>query len=152
MKKIISIESPRILSVPTLTKLLLVSGALLFSVASLAQQGQTAAPPQLGQETKGIPAVAEDGQSDSASKQAKATNKSQQAGEKAQRSGLDNLLGKAEIKESRRESGQLYRVELKHSAGSTQFIEETDSDGKIESTNNDIEETPNLPKWKLGSW
>jgi hypothetical protein len=31
-------------------------------------------------------------------------------------------------------------------------MEETGSDGKIESTNNDIEETPNLPKWKLGSW
>ena len=152
MKKIISLETPRKLSVPSLTKLLLVSGSLLLSAASLAQQGQTTAPPQLGQETKGIPAVAEDGQSDSASKQAKTTGKAQQTAAKGERKGLDNLLGKAEITESRRESGQLYRVELKHSAGSTQFIEETDSDGKIESTNNDIEETPNLPKWKLGSW
>ena len=152
MKKIINLECSRILSVPTQLKLLLVSSALLFNTTIFAQQGQTAAPPQLGQETKGLPAVAEDGPSDAANKHANTTNKSQQAAEKVERSGLDSLLGKTEIKESRRESGQLYRVELKHSAGSTQFIEENDSDGKIESTNNDIEETPNLPKWKLGSW
>ena len=149
MKKIISTKSPRILSLATPLGLILVSSALLLSTSIFAAQGQTAAPPQLGQETKGIPAVTEEDQADAASKRVK---KPQAAAEKGERSGLDNLLGKAKITESRRDSGQLYRVELKHSAGSTQYIEETDSDGKIESTNNDIEETPNLPKWKLGSW
>lgn len=67
-------------------------------------------------------------------------------------SAVDAVLGNAEITESRRENGQRYRIELDHSGGAKQYIEENDSDGKIESTDNDIEETPNLPKWKLGSW
>lgn len=61
-------------------------------------------------------------------------------------------LGSATVKESRRENGQVYKIELKHSAGAKQTIEKNDSDGSIKSKGKGIDDTPNLAKWTLGSW
>jgi hypothetical protein len=108
----------------------------------------------MGQETKGKPAVEEtsSGPSNESAATAK-TNSAVKKGEKAEKGAvIDNLLGTTTVTESKRESGQVYMIELDHSSGAKQYIEETDSDGKIQSTSNDIEETPNLPKWKIGSW
>ncbi|MEM7358008.1 MAG: DUF2782 domain-containing protein [Pseudomonadota bacterium] len=113
---------------------------------SHAQDGGVIAPPELGQETKGTPAVEEQ----SAAEQAITAKRENQQEEEEEVS--NSIFGTATVTESKRESGQVYLIELEHSAGTKQYIEETDSDGKIESTSNDIEETPNLPKWKLGSW
>ena len=79
------------------------------------------------------------------------TQKSTDSSEQNQNQ-FDKLLGTTRISERRHENGRIYRIELEHSSGSKQVIEEFDSDGKIQSTSNDIEETPNLPKWRLGSW
>lgn len=120
----------------------------LFATIPLAMSNslaQTAPPPGLDEETKGTPAIEETTSVTAPSEEAAP----EPAEQTTQSSGL---LGTAKITESRRESGQVYRIELEHSSGSKQIIEETDSDGNIESTNNDIEETPNLPKWRLGSW
>lgn len=128
-------------------------GILVLSTGAIAQS--VIAPPTLGQETKGAPAVAEVPAADSAisDKDKDTADASSNNPEQAnQAKGIDSLLGSATITELKRESGQRYLIELKHSAGSKQYIEETDSDGKIESTSNDIEETPNLAKWKIGSW
>lgn len=101
---------------------------------------EPAAPPSMGQETKGIPALPE-------------TSTDLQSEEEATAdSGVLGALGSTRVTESKRENGQVYSIEIKHSLGGTQYIEELDSDGVIESTDNDIEDTPNLPKWKLGSW
>jgi len=102
------------------------------------------APPSIGDETKGTPAVVEEEQAvvQTEEVEAEPTPRDQNAG----------LFASPQVTESRRENGQIYRIELEHPLGSKQVIEETDSDGKIESTSNDLEETPNLPKWKLGSW
>ena len=118
---------------------LFLAAGLFLSFHSYAQ---TSPPPSLGEDTKGEPAVDERTPlgSDDVSDQDQKVSVS------------DSLLGTAKIKESKRENGQRYLIELEHSTGSKQYIEENDSDGKIESTSNDIEETPNLPKWKLGSW
>lgn len=118
---------------------------LLNTPVSYAQESGTLAPPELGQETKGTPAIEE-----SAAVEA-ITRKKEESAE-AEEETSNSIFGNATVTESKRESGQVYLIELEHSAGSKQYIEETDSDGKIESTSNDIEETPNLPKWKLGSW
>lgn len=124
----------------------------VFLCASAIAQG-VLAPPTLGQETKGTPAVAEVSTADPVvSDKDTASSSSNNPDQANKAKGIDNLLGNATITESKRESGQRYLIELKHSAGSKQYIEETDSDGKIESTSNDIEETPNLAKWKIGSW
>ena len=64
----------------------------------------------------------------------------------------DSLLGTAKIIESRRESGQIYRIEFEHSFGSKQIIEENDSDGQLASDDNGLDDTPTLSKWRLGSW
>ena len=119
---------------------------VLIAAPSMAQ----VAPPTLGQETKGEPAVDETAPLESST----AIEKEEvvEATETGSQSGIDSLLGEASIRESKRENGQVFLIELEHSSGAKQYIEETDSDGKIESTSNDIEETPNLPKWKLGSW
>ena len=109
---------------------------------------QTAPPPTLGENTKGEPAIVEEEQSSGTNAVDEVTNQVEQAQEETQTS----PFGTATIKESKRESGQVYRVELEHSAGAKQIIEENDSDGSLESTSKDIDDTPNLPKWKLGSW
>ena len=117
---------------------------LFLPVFALAQE--ILAPPSLGQETKGVPAAIEKTTNEQSTPTGEVAEESQQ--EKANH----GLLGRTQINEQRRENGQIYRIELKHSSGSTQYIEENDSDGKLESTSNDIEETPNLAKWRIGSW
>jgi hypothetical protein len=106
---------------------------------------QTAPPPNLGEETKGKPAIAETNDVQQSTKQ--------ESNDTAQAVDANvSRFGTATVTESRRESGQVYRIELEHSAGAKQIIEENDSDGSIESTKTDIDDTPNLPKWTLGSW
>lgn len=131
--------------------------ALLLMIAAgsasnaMAQSGDpTLAPPAMGEETKGTPAMPE-GQTEEAAEPVEQPQQ-QTSEEEDQNTSALSALGTATITESRRESGQIYRIELEHSLGSKQYIEELDSDGKIESTSNDIEETPNLPKWRIGSW
>lgn len=113
-----------------------------LSQASVSAQQGTIAPPALGEETKGAPAEPEQAP-DEAAVEEQVVEK-----EKAKKS----AFGTTKITESKRENGQVYLIELEHSLGSKQYIEEHDSDGKIQSTSNDIEETPNLPKWRIGSW
>jgi hypothetical protein len=120
---------------------LTLSVLLAFALSPLAW-AQTSPPPSLGEETKGAPAIDE-----TAPALGETSGKNE-----AKPSTANTLLGTSNVTESRRENGQRYLIELEHSTGSKQYIEENDSDGKIESTSNDIEETPNLPKWKLGSW
>ena len=104
-------------------------------------------PPSLGQETKGTPAIIDEVPSE----QLQPVESLSETSENEEETNF-GLLGRTEIDEQRRENGQVYRIELKHSSGSTQYIEENDSDGELQSTDNDIEETPNLAKWRIGSW
>jgi hypothetical protein len=120
---------------------LILSSALMISAAN----AQTAPPPGLGEETKGTPAIEE-----TASRSQEAAPNT--ASDTKSESQNTTALGTATVVESRRASGQVYSIELQHSNAPTQYIEETDSDGNIEYKSNDLEETPNLPKWKLGSW
>ena len=134
-----------------MTQLLTAIAAITISSSALAQ---TAPPPNLGQETKGQPAVEEAASATDTDQNAPAVavekTTEQTTAKKTVKSG--GPLGTATIKESRRENGQVYLIELEHSSGAKQYIEETDSDGSIESTLDGLDETPNLPKWKLGSW
>jgi len=123
---------------------LLVSCVSAMCVCTLAQ-AQTQPPPTLGQDTKGVPAIEE-----SASETSEVS--AEKEVEESKKDIARNPFGTTKIKESRRENGQVYLIELEHSSGVKQYIEETDSDGNIESQATDIEDTPNLPKWKLGSW
>ena len=132
-------------NIKTLYGLSLVCTFLVCTASVSAQE--VIAPPALGEQTKGTPAdisdpVTEVASTQQTSSEAKQSDEEQNYG----------LLGRTDIDEQKRENGQIYRIELKHSSGSTQYIEENDSDGKLESTDNDIEVTPNLAKWKLGSW
>ena len=126
--------------VSPLAQLALVS-SLLIANSSFAQ---TAPPPNLGDETKGEPAIEESVATD-ANSESQADTESSEAENKSG-------ISRATVVESRRENGQVYSIELQHSNAPNQYIEETDSDGNIEFKSNDLEETPNLPKWKLGSW
>ena len=113
--------------------------SLLLLIASTANSQDISSPPELGQETKGTPAIIEANtvSSDNGAAVEEIENKSRK---------------QTQFKEIRSETGLIYQIEINHASGSKQYITETDSDGNIESTNNDIEETPNLPKWKIGSW
>lgn len=137
----------------SIVALAIYASPLLLS-ASL--NAQTAPPPEFGEDTRGEPAVLQESPQTEAGAEAsaKALNQAQNksAAEEKPKSFANNLLGEATIKESRRENGQVYRIELEHSAGGKQYIEENDSDGLLSSDDINLEDTPNLPKWKLGSW
>ena len=109
-------------------------------------QAQTLSPPSLGQDTKGAPAIEQNAEPTSPTAEVEA------ATDVNEEEARNTPFGTTTIKESRRESGQVYLIELEHSSGIKQYIEENDSDGNIGSEATDIESTPNLPKWKLGSW
>jgi len=119
--------------------------ALSLSMANQTAFAQTAPPPSIGQDTKGEPAVKEP-------EPQTQTEQDSESSDEATEDGASSPFGTAKITESRRESGQVYLIELEHSSGAKQYIEENDSDGNIESQKTDIEDTPNLPKWRLGSW
>lgn len=131
-------------SILLLTSSIVLVGITLCDSTTIAQ-AQTAPPPSLGQDTKGEPAVEEP---EAQSETALGTS----ATEEPEPQASTSPFGTATVTESRRESGQVYLIELEHSSGAKQYIEENDSDGNIESEATDIEDTPNLPKWRLGSW
>jgi len=131
--------------------------ALGLSLSALAQE--PIEPPSLGQNTQGKPAVLNEEENVSNSEAlnetidpSTITNELEAEDQSESSRSPLRLLGTTKINELRRENGRIYRIEFEHSSGSKQVIEEFDSDGKIESKSNDIEETPNLPKWRLGSW
>ena len=139
------------MNISSLSVLLLVASVTVAMAPVQLGRAETAPPPSLGQDTKGEPATAEQIAETEASEQTQPLNDSTVTdGKEQKKSG--RLFGTTKIKESRRESGQVYQIELQHSAGPNQYIEETDSDGNIESESTDIEDTPNLPKWRIGSW
>lgn len=122
------------------------SFAMIMQISFVAtSSAQTAPPPNLGEETKGKPAITETSPDES-----QVGSNASEAEELTEKKG--SALGTATVTESRRESGQVYRIELDHSSGAKQVIEENDSDGSIENTESGIDDTPNLPKWTLGSW
>ena len=128
-----------------------VASAVMMSVLLFCSisSAQTAPPPNLGENTKGKPAMIDSAEVNEEAK--KNLSENSQTSKKSAENEV-GPLGKATIKESRRESGHVYRIELEHSAGAKQVIEENGSDGSIENTNKGIDDTPNLPKWTLGSW
>lgn len=127
--------------------LVVVSSALVFTVS----YAQTAPPPNLGEETKGIPAIDESTPEVEVDSAANAPSSEGTVATEEETKDT-NLFGRSTVVESRRENGQVYSIELQHSNAPTQYIEETNSDGNIEFESKDVEDTPNLPKWKLGSW
>lgn len=136
--KFFALSSTRVLRLSALL-------GIMLGVASAGElyAQQTPPPPNMGEDTKGTPAYDEERPlpADEATKTE--TTKTDRE---------PSFFGTTKVTESRRENGQVYLIELEHSSGSKQYIEELDSDGNIESKNNDIEQTPNLPKWKIGSW
>ena len=136
------------MSLSDLTKIRKLPMAICAALFVAASHAQTAPPPTLGEETKGSPAI-EESSAEIKTIPGKATPLAE---DKKTEGKKNSVLGTSTVIESRRESGQVYSIELHHSNAPTQYIEETDSDGNIESQSNDLEETPNLPKWKLGSW
>ena len=128
--------------------LTIIGCALAFSIS----HAQTAPPPNLGEETKGTPAIEESTSNTDVTEQAANTETADAGPDEAGETRSTSIFGKSTVVESRRENGQVYSIELQHSNAPTQYIEETNSDGNIEFESKDVEDTPNLPKWKLGSW
>ncbi len=139
---------------PTKGLTALAGGLLCICQIGFAQE--SLAPPGLGEDTKGTPAVAERQPlpvepipTEGIEETAKST-----AAEDAASEENYGPLGQATITETRRESGgQVYRVELEHSiGGGKQILEESDSDGNLETRSTGLDEEVNIPKWRIGSW
>jgi len=128
------------------TKLLLSLIIIVFCSITNAQNTKpdTLAPPSLGEQTKGTPAVPEI----TAEETDNATQNSPQTTQTEFVSGL----GLTTVTEHKRESGQTYLIELENSLGGKQYLYENDSDGQIGSSIEDNESIKDIPKWKLGSW
>ena len=123
--------------------------ALTFTQASIAQE--TLAPPSIGEDTKGAPAVIE---SLPLPSDTTVSNTDEVATDEVVEEENYGPLGQATITETRRESGgNVTRIELEHSiGGGKQILEENDSDGKLETRSTGLEEEVNIPKWRIGSW
>ncbi len=128
-------------------QVLLAIFSLLLSNLALSQ---TAPPPTLGEQTKGEPAIEESAETETETVASDAAEASSEEESESIEGG--GILGQATITESRRENGQVYLIEMEHSAGSKMILEENDSDGKIEPSDNDLDSEPNIPKWRLGRW
>lgn len=123
--------------------------ASIFFLPFQSSIAQVAPPPGLEEETTGTPAIL----SDQASPSPSANEKNTEPAESAEQTSIaDNLLGTATIKEFRRENGQLYRIELEHSSGSKQVLDDNDSDGNFGDDDNSLGNAPKVAKWRLGSW
>jgi len=122
--------------------------SMLFCVTLCAfsnLNAETLGPPTLGEETKGKPAIDET----RAAAQASAQEKTETATESAE---TQSPFGTSTVTEHKRESGQVYLIELEHSLGGKQYLYENDSDGQIGSSVEDNDSIKEIPKWKLGSW
>jgi len=103
----------------------------------------TLGPPSLGEQTKGKPAVDETPKVPAT--KANATNENTETQ-------VNSAFGSTTVTEHKRESGQVYLIELENSLGGKQYLYENDSDGQIGSSVEDEESITEIPKWKLGSW
>ena len=138
-----------LLSLTAITRVAIFVGSAMIASVGLAQ---TAPPPSLGEETKGVPAIEDLVIEDQAAAAQETTSEEVTEAENSDDEKKPSFFGKTTIVETKRENGQVSSIELKHSNAPPQYIEETDSDGNIKIESNDLEDTPNLPKWKLGSW
>lgn len=131
---------------------------LVFSILSIqgAMAQESLAPPGLGEDTKGVPAVAERQPLPVQTSIETIEETTEGEDTAATEEDEENFgpLGQAIITETRRESGgQIYRVELEHSiGGGKQILEENDSDGQLEKRTSGLEEEFSIPKWRIGSW
>ncbi len=129
-----------------ITRAYIISSLLLITSLSLSAQ-EAIAPPSIGQQTQGEQTNLSEPTSNSIDADEEAIQN-----EDTTNSNFTDLLGTTEIIELRGENGQVYAIELEHSNGSKQYIERDYSNGQIDSKPNNLEETPNLAKWRLGSW
>jgi len=126
---------------------LLLSITIISSCSMVSAQNSSAdalAPPSLGEQTKGTPAVPEI-----------PTEDANNATENVTQTTLPEVipgLGSTTVTEHKRESGQVYLIELDNTIGGKQYLYENDSDGQIGSSVEDSESIKDIPKWKLGSW
>ena len=119
----------------------------LVGTISLAH-AQTPPPPELGEATKGTPAIAETPATTPQSADSQANNAQTKDENKS-------VFSNAKVIEHKRENGQVYLIEIDHPLGAKQYLYENDSDGKIGSSiesSESYESLTEIPKWKLGSW
>ena len=127
---------------------LLLSFIALFTFSTSHAQDSTPdviAPPSFGEQTKGKPAIAETSKPES-------NNESGDTSTQNNDTVTVNSFGSTTVTEHKRESGQVYLIELDNSLGGKQYLHENDSDGQIGSSIEDNESIKEIPKWKLGSW
>jgi len=136
----------------TNSQLLAISVVSILFLYNQSSVAQVAPPPGLGEETKGTPAILGDEESAKPINEDTASITIKSSDPQEQKSIADNLLGTAKVKELRRENGQLYRIELEHSSGSKQVLEDSDSDGNFGDDDNSLGNVPKVAKWRIGSW
>ena len=135
----------------TSQRLAIIVVSILF-ISNQSSVAQVAPPPGLGEETKGTPAILDNQKSTTPVNQDRSSSANKPGDSKEQKSFADNLLGTAKVTELRRENGQLYRIELEHSSGSKQVLEDNDSDGNFGDDDNSLGNAPKVAKWRIGSW
>ena len=134
------------------SQLLAVIAVSMLYLSNQPSMAQVAPPPGLGEETKGTPAVLGDQESTTPDDQDNSSSTNKPSESQEQKSIADSLLGTAKVKELRRENGQIYRIELEHSSGSKQVLEDSDSDGNFGDDDNSLRNVPKVAKWRIGSW
>ena len=123
---------------------------IALSAYNAQAQNDALAPPSIGEQTKGKPAVAEVIETKSENL---GTNNASDTNNQQSQSGINAVLNSTTtVTEHKRDNGQVYLIEFENSLGGKQYLDEGFSDGKIGSSTEDKESTNSIPKWKLGSW
>ena len=143
-------------SLPSMVRIaLVVALSVIASSATYAQNDDLARPPTVGSASTSSEPASLQASSEAVSGQntesATSSDLTPQQ-EVATNTGANRLFGKTKITERKRENGQVYSIELEHSSGAKQYIEDNDADGINDSNSNNIDDNPGIAKWRLGSW
>jgi len=112
-------------------------------------QSDALAPPSIGEQTKGKPAIAETIEPSADNSDSSQSNSSNTENQSALNAVINSTTT---VTEHKRDSGQVYLIEFENSLGGKQYLDEGISDGKVGSSTEDKENINPIPKWKLGSW
>jgi hypothetical protein len=120
---------------PVVTALIL----SLFYTLCLPAQEEAPAPPAVGEATAGTPAIlptdaAVDGEADPDDPR-----------------GLNEVTVAGGTETQYRRRGYIYELKMSPRGGATQYLKD-DGDGQLQTRENGLEDTTNLPKWRIGKW
>ena len=125
--------------------------ALLTPLSAVQANDDPLAPPQVNQQGETLVPQPSSERLNAQTAQTEEADRAQ-ATTVQSNSAVDNLLGTTRVTEIRRDNGTPFLIELEHSSGTKQYIQDNDADGLSGSAAQDIEKPAAISSWQIGSW